>query len=68
MSSNDSKWSQNSPVSLNEPKAKIGLNKPEWAQKTLNIFKMILYDRKIGQNRHCTASATEVTSNALAFT
>ena len=35
---------------LNEPKAKMGLNEPKWAQKTPNIFKMILYELKIGLN------------------
>ena len=28
----------------------MGLNKPKWAQKTLNKFKMILYELKIGLN------------------
>ena len=37
-------------MSLNDPKAKMGLNEPKWAQKTLNIFKMILYELKIGLN------------------
>ena len=37
-------------INLNEPKAKMGLNDPKWAQKTLNIFKMILYELKIGLN------------------
>ena len=32
------------------PKAKMGLNEPKWAQKTLNIFKTILYELKIGLN------------------
>ena len=57
MSSNEPKWALMSlnelrPVkmSVHEPKAKVGLNKPEWAQKTLNIFKMILYELKIGLN------------------
>ena len=36
-------------MNLNELKAKIGLNEIKWAQKTLNIFKMILYELK---NRH----------------
>ena len=35
-------------ISLNEPKPKLSLNKPKWAQKTLIIFKMILYEIKIG--------------------
>ena len=34
--------------SLNEPKTKMGLNKPKWAQKTLNIFKVTLYELKMG--------------------
>ena len=29
-------------MSLNDPKIKMGLNEPEWAQKTLNILKIIL--------------------------
>ena len=37
-------------MSLNEPKAKMGLNDAKWAQKTLNLFKMILYELKIGLN------------------
>ena len=37
-------------MSLNEPKAKMGLNKPKCAQKTLNIFKITLYELKIGLN------------------
>ena len=47
MSSHESEWAQ---TSLNEPKAKMGLNDPKLAQKTLNIFKMILYGLKIGLN------------------
>ena len=37
-------------MNLNVPKAKMGLNKPKRVQKTLNIFKMILYEFKIGLN------------------
>ena len=38
-------------MSLNETKAKMGLNEPKRAQKTLNIFKMILYEElRIGLN------------------
>ena len=37
-------------MNLNKPKAKMELNKPKWAQKTLNIFKMIQYELKIGLN------------------
>ena len=37
-------------MSLNEPKAKMGLNDAKWAKKTLNLFKMILYELKIGIN------------------
>ena len=37
---------------LNEPKAKMDLNEPEWTQKTLNIPKMILYEPKTGLNEH----------------
>ena len=37
-------------MSLNERKAKMGLNKPKWAQKSLNISKIILNDLKIGLN------------------
>ena len=37
-------------MSLNEPKAKMGLNDAKWSQKTLNLFKMILYELKIGLN------------------
>ena len=48
MSSNESKWTQ---ISLNESKqAKMGLNEPKRTQKTLNIFKMILYELKMGLN------------------
>ena len=48
MSSSESKSAQ---VSLNEPKlAKIGLTEPKRTQKTLNIFKMILYGLKMGLN------------------
>ena len=36
-------------MSLNELKAKMGLNDPKWAQKTLKIFKMILYEFKIAE-------------------
>ena len=28
----------------------MGLDEPKWAQKTVNIFKMILYELKIGLN------------------
>ena len=38
-------------ISLNEPKAKMGLNEPNLAQKNLNVFKMILYELKIGLNK-----------------
>ena len=49
MSFNESKWTQ---VSLNELKQpKIGLNEPKLSQKTLNIFKMILYVPKINVNK-----------------
>ena len=34
----------------NEPKAKMGLNKPKITQKTLNISKIILHELKIGLN------------------
>ena len=37
-------------MSLNQPKAKMGLNEPKWAQKTLNISKIILCEPKIGLN------------------
>ena len=37
-------------MNLNEPKAKMDPNEPKWAQKTLNIFKMISYELKIGRN------------------
>ena len=48
MSSNESKWTQ---ISLNESKqAKMGLNEPKRTQKTLNIFKMILYELKMSLN------------------
>ena len=47
MSLNDSRPVQ---IRLNESKAKMCLNEPKCAQKTLNIFKMILYELKIGLN------------------
>ena len=34
--------------SLNEPKIKMGLNKPKWAQKIQSIFKVTLYELKMG--------------------
>ena len=37
-------------MSLNERKAKMGFSDPKWAQKTLNIFKVVLYELKIGFN------------------
>ena len=38
-------------MSLNKPKAKMCLNEPKWAQKTLNVFKMSFrYEVKIGLN------------------
>ena len=37
-------------ISLNEPKAKMGLNEPKWAQKILNISQMVLYELQIGPN------------------
>ena len=46
MSSNEFKWAQ---ISLNEPKSAImDLNEPKRIQKTLNIFKMTLYEPKNG--------------------
>ena len=47
MSSNESKLAQ---TNLSEPKWAESQNGPKWAQKTLNIFKMILYELKIGLN------------------
>ena len=47
MSSNESKWAQ---TSVNEPKWAESQNGHKWAQKTLNILKMILYELKIGLN------------------
>ena len=29
----------------------MGLNEPKWAQKTLNIVKMVLYELKLGLNK-----------------
>ena len=40
-------WAQ---TSLNEPKWVENQNGPKWAQKTLNIFKIIQYELKIGLN------------------
>ena len=37
-------------MSLNESKTKMGLSKPKLVQKSLNIFKMILYELKIRLN------------------
>ena len=48
MSSNNSKWPQ---TSLNVAKWAESQNGPKWAQKTLNIFKMILYEFKMGLNQ-----------------
>ena len=37
-------------MGLNEPKAKMDLNEPKWAQNSVNIFKTIRYEPKIGLN------------------
>ena len=47
MSSNESKSAQ---ISLNDTKTKMGWNEPKRSQKTLNIFKIILYELKMGLN------------------
>ena len=58
MSFNEPKWAH---TSLNEPKeAKIGLNKSKRAQKTLSIFKTILYELKIGLNELNWVSLNEL--------
>ena len=53
MKSNEAKWylmSLWAQTSLNEPKWVKNQNGPKWAQKTLNIFKIIQYELKIGLN------------------
>ena len=47
-------------MSLNEPKAKMGINEPKWTQKTLNTFKMILCELKIGLNELKWASLNKL--------
>ena len=47
ISSDESKWAQ---ISLNDPKSKMGWNEPKQTQKTLNIFKIILYELKMDLN------------------
>ena len=42
--------SSNQPIWAEPQLAEMGLNEPKWAQMTLNIFKMILYELKIGLN------------------
>ena len=51
MSSNETKCALMSQTSLEEPKyAKMVPNEPKQAQKNLNIFKIILYELKMGLN------------------
>ena len=53
MNLNKPNWaymSSNHPIWAKPQLDEIGLNQPKWAQMTLNIFKMILYELKIGLN------------------
>ena len=59
MKSNEAKWylmSLWAQASLNEPKWVENQNGPKWAQKTLNIFKIIQYELKIGLNEDTSVS------------
>ena len=47
-------------MNLNESKTKMGLNEPKWAQKSLNIFKIILDELKIGLNELTSVSLNKL--------